>query len=164
MFRTNQILSPVLTLGHNTHNTTIVFDFSKLFFLDVRPNVVIVLKEKFSILFKHELCLHMDIWKTIKFQLKFITHVTIILIKKMWNCIKYCRILNDFSCIDICIGLLVFICLLHSRVGNGHVTPFYSGHFGSYFITIIRHGVKVPGSTAEDFILQFKVKAKFHPL
>lgn len=70
----------------------------------------------------------------------------------MWNCIKYCRILNDFSYIDICIGLLVFICLLHSRVGNGHVTPFYSGHFGSYFITIIRHGVKVPGSTAEDFM------------
>lgn len=69
-----------------------------------------------------------------------------------------------FHLIDICIGLLVFICLLHSRVGNGHVTPFYSGHFGSYFITIIRHGVKVPGSTAEDFILQFKVKAKFHPL
>lgn len=74
---------------------------------------------------------------------------------------KFSSIWNDY-CIDVCIGL--FVCLLHSRVGNGHVTPFYTGHFGSYFITIIRHGVKVPGSTAEDFILQFKVKAKFHPL
>lgn len=162
MFRTNQILSPLLTLGHNTHNTTIVFDFSKLFFLDVRPNVVIVLKEKFSILFKHELCLHMDIWKTIKFQLKFITHITIILIKKNVKLNK--NIVGFWMTFHVLIGLLVFICLLHSRVGNGHVTPFYSGHFGSYFITIIRHGVKVPGSTAEDFILQFKVKAKFHPL
>lgn len=160
MFRTNQILSPLLTLGHNTHNTTIAFDFSKLFFLDVRPNVVIVLKEKFSILFKHELCLHMDIWKTIKFQLKFITHVTIILIKK--NVKLYKNIVGFWMTFHVLISALV--CLLHSRVGNGHVTPFYSGHFGSYFITIIRHGVKVPGSTAEDFILQFKVKAKFHPL
>lgn len=106
MFRTNQILSPLLTLGHNTHNTTIVFDFSKLFFLDVRPNVVIVLKEKFSILFKHELCLHMDIWKTIKFQLKFITHVTIILIKK--NVKLYKNIVGFWMTFHVLISALVY--------------------------------------------------------
>lgn len=106
MFRTNQILSPLLTLGHNTHNTTIVFDFSKLFFLDVRPNVVIVLKEKLSILFKHELCLDMDIWKTIKFQLKFITHVTIILIKK--NVKLYKNIVGFWMTFHLLISALVY--------------------------------------------------------